>query len=575
LAAARAREASTRRADIVRAVRVWDDDGECMLIESADALPAWVTPARATGTTFLVDGTLVVVDGDEIERARGGETRGRARTHAALEMLDRATPMPEAAQKILKARLDAAPGRAKKNRHDAFAMLPRRVARALRREPQLVAAAIERFRARDPAGLRAAAKMEHFEPVDFHPTLVRMTRCLYAQIARERFEAPKRYPMPPKTSDDFAARELGMKITCGFEMLLADLAPVAEASARGDAEPVDDPAWTTFKASLTANGYFRNEMVGSAMYRTLLASAVREYNASARMATSPRARRSAPAARVREILASLEEDDDDALPAASPSDASDENWLLEAEKELNEELERLEKERERTVCAATRSARSFVERESGFEGAEPRSRRVNHNAATGACPGDLNIPDGDAGFSLDPRKFLNELGKALAIEDDDKLRRYLRADGAVTDSDDSDDDFNFPEDSDDDALRDSDDADGLPDDDFFASSSDSLDAGASEFVHVGRDVPDSDDDDDAFAVEYDAALREQLASTGLSVTSADVTDADISATLARGFLDSASADTTAAGPAASLLAAAGVRAADVRALHLHRRDSVD
>ena len=47
----------------------------------------------------------------------------------------------------------------------------------------------------------------------------------------------------------------------------------------------------------------------------------------------------------------------------------------------------------------------------------------------------------------------HHLRKALAIEDDDKLRRYLDADGADFDSDDSDDDFNFPDDSDSDAAR--------------------------------------------------------------------------------------------------------------------------
>ena len=124
--------------------------------------------------------------------------------------------------------------------------MPRRVARVLRREPQLVAAAIESLRARGPAGVRAAAKMAHFEPVDFHPTLVRMSRWLFSEISRERFEAPERYPMPPKSADDFIARELGMKIACGFEMLLADRGPVVDASA-SDAEPVDDRAWTTLR----------------------------------------------------------------------------------------------------------------------------------------------------------------------------------------------------------------------------------------------------------------------------------------------------------------------------------------
>lgn len=156
------------------------------------------------------------------------------------------------------------------------------------------------------------------------------------------------------------------------------------------------------------------------------------------------------------------------------------------------------------------------------------------------------------------------------------MRRYLDADGADFDSDDSDDDFNFPDDSDSDAARRrARDSDDLPEDDFFASSSDSLDADSTDFVHVGDDAPDSDDDDDddAFAAHYDAVLRQQLASTDLDVTPSDATDADVSAALARGFLHSASADASRAGPAASLLAAAGVPADVARALHLHRPDA--
>ena len=76
LAAACALETSSARD--ARATRVWDDDGEFTLIETAEALPAWVTPERATGTTFLVNGTLVVRDGETLS------ANGRARTKAAL-----------------------------------------------------------------------------------------------------------------------------------------------------------------------------------------------------------------------------------------------------------------------------------------------------------------------------------------------------------------------------------------------------------------------------------------------------------------------------------------------------------
>ena len=50
---------------------------------------------------------------------------------------------------------------------------------------------------------------------------IKFSRCLYAMLAQQRFAAPKGFPMPMPTSPDFAAAELGMKLTCGFEMVAA------------------------------------------------------------------------------------------------------------------------------------------------------------------------------------------------------------------------------------------------------------------------------------------------------------------------------------------------------------------
>ena len=50
---------------------------------------------------------------------------------------------------------------------------------------------------------------------------IKLSRCLYAMVAQQRFAAPKGFPMPLPTSPDFAAAELGMKLTCGFEMVAA------------------------------------------------------------------------------------------------------------------------------------------------------------------------------------------------------------------------------------------------------------------------------------------------------------------------------------------------------------------
>ena len=578
-----ARALSATFADAI-AVRVWDDDGEFMLIETAEALPGWVTPERAHGCTFLFRGRLVVVDGDGL-----ASSESSARTREAVGKVASTAPLSDDVQRVLSARLDAFPARALANRHDAYVWTPRRVGEALRCEPQLVALAVESFRTRDPIGLRAAAKMRVFAPVDIEPTLCRMTRCLFAQATREQFDAPKCYPMPPKSSEFYAAHELGMKIACGLEMLVAEWErqghDVSGAASRAcametepitaGAEPVGDPAWDTFKSSLTANGYFRNEIVGSALYKSLLAHAIDEFKGFSQ-ASKARRLRNAPAERLREILAAPL--DENYVPrAANPSDASDESWLHDAEMELNAELARLEKEREGTIQDATRSASAFVHRESGYEGIDATTTFVNHNAKDGSCPGDLNIPDDDDVFNLDASAFLTELSKALGIADDEKFKRYMRSTDAsgLTDSDD---DF----DDDDSSIG------GPPSDDYFSSSSDAEpehlqfarptkapepESRRRKFIHVDESEPDSDDakdsddedsDDEDFDSQYDSVLREQLTGTHIHAGHRPLEDADVDAALARGILDASHAADGAPNPAQSLLTAAGVDPTRVR-----------
>lgn len=53
------REISRRIEGVV--VRVWDNDGEFLLIETAFGLPKWMQPASTEGRVFLYDGALHVV----------------------------------------------------------------------------------------------------------------------------------------------------------------------------------------------------------------------------------------------------------------------------------------------------------------------------------------------------------------------------------------------------------------------------------------------------------------------------------------------------------------------------------
>jgi hypothetical protein len=102
--------------------------------------------------------------------------------------------------------------------------------------------------------------------------------------------------MPPLSSPQFKAAELGMKLTCGFEMMYWERAGYEpqegmqnqntpdDASlttpVKLDGVPDSDPGWQVFRSSLQNRGYFKSLMEGSKEHRQLLQAAVERYQES-------------------------------------------------------------------------------------------------------------------------------------------------------------------------------------------------------------------------------------------------------------------------------------------------------
>jgi len=51
---------------------------------------------------------------------------------------------------------------------------------------------------------------------------VKFTKILYAQIKQQVLSPPRPFILPPQESPKFPASELGMKLTCGLEMMIAE-----------------------------------------------------------------------------------------------------------------------------------------------------------------------------------------------------------------------------------------------------------------------------------------------------------------------------------------------------------------
>ncbi|KAF8759134.1 SGT1 protein [Rhizoctonia solani] len=255
------------------AVSVHDTDGEFLLIEAADVLPAWITPENAESRVWIYQGHLHVIP---LSYTSDPSTRPMQYTSGLNDDFDAQTPAEEYLSVADAVRLifddntatkaDASVEQAALNRvvkypsalsqhiHRTRAYLPIDVARALSVNPSLVQRAVETFYTRDGLQLRAAQKMARFSPKPDVLTVVSMTRPAYAQLAGQVFHPPK---------------------ACGFEMMYAEGKSQAKALGGNSIESRDarldalrrDEGYNTYIQGLTKAGYFGKELAGSQLYK--------------------------------------------------------------------------------------------------------------------------------------------------------------------------------------------------------------------------------------------------------------------------------------------------------------------
>jgi antitoxin component of MazEF toxin-antitoxin module len=208
-------EASRRHPDAW--VRVWDSDGEFLLIEAAHALPRWLNPEVAEHRVWIRQGRLWIIPhvagerkslslDEALQFLEGCDMESLVRDkNVEREALARTREYPEAARRHL---------------HRARIRVPRRVAAVLRDRPESVAAAVEAFYVRDPISLKALQRPAEavFPWRDTVEISARFTKVLFAQLKGQVWLPPFEAGFP--TTDDGKV-DVGVKVTAGYEMLLA------------------------------------------------------------------------------------------------------------------------------------------------------------------------------------------------------------------------------------------------------------------------------------------------------------------------------------------------------------------
>ncbi|TLD19461.1 SGT1 domain-containing protein [Venturia nashicola] len=208
-------------------MRVSDTDGEFLLIEAANTLPKWLNPEIAEHRVWINKGELRIIPMEKntsssrnltVKQALAAITSSPSTLiHSSLieeEAFYRIRDHPKAISETL---------------HHSVITIPRKVAYILHEKLSYISAATEAFYLRDPIALRPLQQDSPsaltFPPTDFISTSIAFTKVGYAQLKSQEFPPPQTWhnSLPKSTSAKEATGvEIGMKLSCGFEMLVSD-----------------------------------------------------------------------------------------------------------------------------------------------------------------------------------------------------------------------------------------------------------------------------------------------------------------------------------------------------------------
>ncbi|CAA9961996.1 SGT1 family protein Sgt1 [Pyrenophora teres f. maculata] len=208
-------------------IRIYDSDGEFLLIEAANALPKWLNPEVAENRVWINCHRLLIIP-------LGKEEQPEPLTQVqALQIIDATPGRPQQYVKVEKEafhRLSGYPAAISENQHHATVPLPRKVAHILHVNPSYIAPVVEAFYLRDPISIRLLQPSKTKEPLIFPPedfveVSVRFTKVLYAQLLGQHWEPPAPWDTALehliKAGKPTEKAEIGIKITAGMQMLLS------------------------------------------------------------------------------------------------------------------------------------------------------------------------------------------------------------------------------------------------------------------------------------------------------------------------------------------------------------------
>ncbi|KAI6714824.1 hypothetical protein PZA11_005111 [Diplocarpon coronariae] len=225
-------------------VKVVDTDGEFLLIEAANVLPRWLNPEIADNRVWINNNKIRIIplNTDLVSPSTKKATAPVSLTLSLDEAQKTIRSTPESlihsplVEEEAFYRLRNYPSQITASLHHTPITIPRKLAYILHDRPASIAPAVEAFYLRDPVALKplqSTSSKLAFPPHDLVTISTRFTKVLYAQLKSQQFSPPVSWKSILARAGNYAPSdhigaktymqlEIGMKVTSGFEMLLAD-----------------------------------------------------------------------------------------------------------------------------------------------------------------------------------------------------------------------------------------------------------------------------------------------------------------------------------------------------------------
>lgn len=235
-------------------IQVKDNDGDFLLIESANFLQSWANPESTENRVFIHNHHIHIIQPEV------ATLENKLELQEALKIISETPHLTKSSREIQQAilnRIGSYPEKLYEHLHKAVVHIPSDLATLLKMKPSLIAPIVDAYCNHDIIDAKYCKKIDYNDCVTVEITF---TKFLYAMLLHSKLiNHAKQYIQ----TDNDKKKVLGLKLTLGFQIIMS----------RATDNMFLSKEYDRFLNNLKQNGYFKNNIEGSKEYNNLIEKA--------------------------------------------------------------------------------------------------------------------------------------------------------------------------------------------------------------------------------------------------------------------------------------------------------------